>query len=90
MIQLSITTNRGLPDVPMIHFNTIETDMPADKEIIQYIGKPAEWFVLLKSINPGSLIFENSVLEGIRNEMTSSLMAFLPLRTCNGLKDIKR
>jgi acetolactate synthase-1/2/3 large subunit len=80
-----------IPDVPMIHFNTIETDMPADKEIIQYIGKPAEWFVLLKSINPGSLIFENSVLEGIRNEMTSIFNGFLghfgPVMVLKILKD---
>jgi acetolactate synthase-1/2/3 large subunit len=80
-----------IPDVPLIHFNTIETDMPADKEIIQYIGKPPEWFDLLKSINPGALIFENTVLEGIRNEMTSVFNGFLghfgPLTVLKILKD---
>jgi acetolactate synthase I/II/III large subunit len=80
-----------IPDVPLIHFNTIETDMPADRTILQFVGKPADWFDLLKNINPGALIFENTVLEGIRNEMASVFNGFLghfgPVTVLKILKD---
>ena len=80
-----------MPDVPLIHFNTIETDMPEGKEVLQFIGEPVDWFAVLRSINTGALIFENSVLEGIRNEMTSVLNGFLghfgPVSVLKILKD---
>jgi acetolactate synthase I/II/III large subunit len=80
-----------MPDVPLIHFNTIETDMPNDREILQFTGEPVKWFTILGSINSGSLIFENSVLEGIRNEMTSVFDGFLghfgPVTVLKVLKD---
>lgn len=66
-----------MPDVPLIHFNTVKTDMPSDKEVIQFIGEPADWFPVLKSINTGALIFEKTVLDGIRNEMASVFNGFL-------------
>jgi acetolactate synthase-1/2/3 large subunit len=36
-----------MPDVPLIHFNTIETDMPSGRQILQYIGEPVDWFLVL-------------------------------------------
>jgi acetolactate synthase-1/2/3 large subunit len=65
-----------MPDVPLVHFNTTETDLPAGKDRVQYIGRPEEWFSVLKNLNPGSLISEKSVIEGIRNEMTSVFEGF--------------
>jgi acetolactate synthase I/II/III large subunit len=80
-----------MPDVPLIHFNTVETDMPPGKEILQFIGEPIEWFRVLKSINTGALIFEKSILEGIRNEMVSVFNGFLghfgPVSVVKILKD---
>ena len=80
-----------MPDVPLVHFNTIETDMPDGREILQYVGEPNSWFDILKSINSGMLIFENSILEGIRNEMASVFNGFLshfgPVTVLKILKD---
>jgi acetolactate synthase-1/2/3 large subunit len=80
-----------IPDVPLIHFNTVETDMPSGIEVLQFIGEPAEWFGILNRINTGSLVFEKTVLEGIRNEMASVFNGFLghfgPVSVLKILKD---
>jgi acetolactate synthase-1/2/3 large subunit len=80
-----------MPEVPLIHFNTIETDMPEGLEAYQYISDPSEWFSVLNEINSGSLIFENTILQGIRNEMESVFNGFLghfgPVSVLNVLKD---
>jgi acetolactate synthase-1/2/3 large subunit len=65
-----------MPDVPLIHFNTMETDLPGNKNEVQYTGQPAEWFEILKNLNPGSIINGNSVIEGIHNEMASVFDGF--------------
>jgi acetolactate synthase-1/2/3 large subunit len=65
-----------LPDVPLIHFNTILTDLPRGENIIQYTGQPDEWFRILTGLNTGSLIFEQAVVKGIREEMLSVFNGF--------------
>jgi acetolactate synthase I/II/III large subunit len=65
-----------IPDVPLVHFDTRETDMPSEKNIIQYKGPPEEWFSILKNLNTGSLIFEQTVIKGIRDEMYSVFIGF--------------
>jgi acetolactate synthase I/II/III large subunit len=65
-----------MPDVPLIHFDTRETDMPSKDNIVQFIGQPAEWFDILKNLNAGMLIFEQSVIKGIRDEITSVFNGF--------------
>ncbi len=64
-----------IPDVPLINFDTRETDMPS-KDNIQFIGQPDEWFDILKNLNAGTLIFEQAVVKGIRDEMTSVFNGF--------------
>jgi acetolactate synthase-1/2/3 large subunit len=80
-----------MPEVPLIHFNTVETDMVPGKRILQYISEPDEWFTRLGSINPAMLIFEKSVMDGIRNEMESVFEGFLdhfgPVAVLKTLKD---
>jgi acetolactate synthase I/II/III large subunit len=80
-----------MPDVPLIHFNTVETDMPSGKEILQFIAEPVDWFAVLRTINTGALIFENSAMDGIRNEMASVFNGFLghfgPVSVLKILKD---
>ena len=66
-----------VPDVPILHFNTIETDFPSDREVLQFIGSPDKWFDVLRNINTGSLIHENAILDSIRNEMASVFNGFL-------------
>jgi len=65
-----------IPDVPLIHFDTRVTDMPPDKNILQYSGRPEEWFKVLKNLNPGSLVFGQSLIKGIRDEMISVFEGF--------------
>ena len=37
-----------MPDVPLIHFDTRETDLPSKQDNIQFMGEPYEWFEMLK------------------------------------------
>lgn len=60
-----------IPDVPLIHFDTKETDMQQGKNTRQFTGRPEEWFEILKYLNSGSLVFEHAVVKGIRDEMLS-------------------
>jgi acetolactate synthase I/II/III large subunit len=65
-----------MPDVPLLHFDIKETDMPAKISVTQFIGPPEEWFSILKNLNISSLIFEDKILKGIRDEMISVFNGF--------------
>ncbi len=65
-----------IPDVPLVHFDTRETDMPPEGSVIQYIGPPDEWFTILKNLNESSLIFEEHLIRGVRDEMISVFEGF--------------
>jgi acetolactate synthase-1/2/3 large subunit len=65
-----------MPDVPLIHFDVMETDMPSAGNITQYSGPSDEWFHILKNLNISSLIFEQNIIKGIRDEMTSVFNGF--------------
>jgi acetolactate synthase-1/2/3 large subunit len=65
-----------IPDVPLVHFDILETDMPPKGIIAQYAGPTEEWFSILKNLNINSLIFEQAVIKGIRDEMTSVFNGF--------------
>jgi acetolactate synthase I/II/III large subunit len=65
-----------IPKVPLLHFDTRETDMPSGVNVTQFIGPAEEWFGILKNINPGSLVFEKTIIKGIRDEMYSVFNGF--------------
>jgi acetolactate synthase-1/2/3 large subunit len=65
-----------MPDVPLLHFDTQETDMPSKWNVLQHISPPEEWFTLLKNMNPGSLIYNASEIKGIRDEIISVFNGF--------------
>lgn len=65
-----------MPDVPLLHFDTREIDMPPKSDITQFTGPPEEWIPLLKNLNISSLIFEEITLKGIRDEMISVFNGF--------------
>ena len=65
-----------IPGVPLIHFDTKETDMPQSIDVLQYTGPPVEWFNILGNINAGSLKSEQTLVKGIRNEMISVFEGF--------------
>ena len=65
-----------LPDVPLIHFDIREMDIPEGIRSEQYIGNPDEWFTLLRKLQKGSLIFEKNRITGVRDEMESVFSGF--------------
>ena len=65
-----------MPDVPLVHLNITETDMPPGRTIAEFTGPPEEWFRILKNLNTGSLLFEQSLIKGIRDEMISVFNGF--------------
>ena len=65
-----------MPDVPLVHFDICQADMPTGRNSVEYTGPPEEWFRTLRNLNPGSLIFDSSVITGIRDEMMSVFNGF--------------
>jgi acetolactate synthase I/II/III large subunit len=65
-----------IPDVPLINFDIMETDMPSSETIIQYTGPPDDWFIILKNLNLSSLIFDQVAIKGLRDEMISVFNGF--------------
>jgi acetolactate synthase-1/2/3 large subunit len=66
-----------IPEVPLIHFDTKETDLPASENTIRFKGQPEEWFDILNNLDAGSLVFEHAVIKGIRDEITSVFNGFM-------------
>jgi acetolactate synthase I/II/III large subunit len=65
-----------IPSVPLIHFDTKVTDLPLTGITVQYVGPPDEWFTILKNLNKSSLIFDESLIHGIRDEMLAVFEGF--------------
>jgi acetolactate synthase I/II/III large subunit len=65
-----------MPDVPLVHFDNTETDLPVTVTSVSYAGPAGEWFKILKNLNRSSLIFEQSGLKGVRDEMISVFNGF--------------
>lgn len=65
-----------MPQVPLLHFDLKETDVPSTGIVSQYIGPHDEWFTILKNINSGSLQFDSTLVQGIRDEMNSVFNGF--------------
>lgn len=65
-----------IPEVPLVHFDLTVTDMPSSGTIAQLTGSPEMWFDTLRFLNVSSLLFEKSLIEGIRNEMAAVFDGF--------------
>jgi acetolactate synthase-1/2/3 large subunit len=65
-----------MPDVPLLHFDIKETDIPSKNNSIQFTGSPDEWFDMLENLDPGTLVFEGHLIKEIRDEMTSVYNGF--------------
>lgn len=66
-----------MPDVPLIHLNSVTTDLPERENVFQLSGQPDDWFRILSGLNSGSLIFEQGTIRSIRNEMYSVFDGFI-------------
>lgn len=65
-----------MPDVPLLHFDTKETDMPGSIKNIQFVDYPEGWFKMLRALKPGLPFQALSELTDLRGEMTSAFMGF--------------
>lgn len=65
-----------MPDVPLVNFDVVETDLPPGGNTVQFTGSPEMWFYILKNLNAGSLLFDKTLIEGIRNEIASVFDGF--------------
>ena len=74
--QVEYNYESWIPDVPLVHFDTRETDLPEKGIVERFTGTPDEWFSIMHNLNPGALIFEKTVVGGIRNEMAAVFNGF--------------
>ncbi len=65
-----------IPDVPLIHFDITDMDLPPEGDTFKYTGPSEEWFDILKNLNIASLISEKGTIKGIRDEMISVFNGF--------------
>jgi acetolactate synthase-1/2/3 large subunit len=65
-----------LPEVPLIHFDTRETDQPSGWNIVTYTSPQEEWIRILKNFNKSALIFDHSLIRGVRDEMIAVFEGF--------------
>ncbi len=60
-----------MPDVPLIHFNTTKTDMPASVNCVQYISTSEDWFTILNKPHLPATSDNLSDIPSLRKKMTS-------------------
>ncbi len=65
-----------LPDVPLVSFNTKETDLPLTGKNVQYIGNPDEWLKILEYINAPDPLSNYETINEVRDEMASVFNGF--------------
>lgn len=66
-----------IPDqCSLVHFDLKKTDLPLGKRVYSYSGPVKSWFEMLDNIEPGSLIFEGSIIKGVRDEIESVFTGF--------------
>jgi len=74
--QVEYNYESWMPDVPLLHLNTVKTDLPSRENIVSFFGYPDDWFRLLRNLSPGTLIQEKSA-GSVRNEIQSVLNGFI-------------
>ncbi|HOW10521.1 MAG TPA: thiamine pyrophosphate-binding protein [Bacteroidales bacterium] len=65
-----------MPDIPLLHFNTVKTDLPQTETVKEFTGDPADWFRILRQVNPGHFSFNRMAVESMRTEMLSVFNGF--------------
>ncbi len=65
-----------MPDVPLVEFNTVETDSPDLRSVSKYTGPPDEWFGILDRMEKSSLVFNRSLMQSVRDESIAVFNGF--------------
>lgn len=73
---VEVSYESWIPNVPLVHFNTIKTDLPELSHSKQFIGSPDEWFALLDHADLNHLQFNRQLVESTRDEMLSVFNGF--------------
>lgn len=63
-----------MPDVPLVHFDTRLTDMPASLRNLQYISDQRQWFEILNSMEPREQADELKSVQAVRKAMDLAFM----------------
>jgi acetolactate synthase-1/2/3 large subunit len=74
--QVEFNYESWLPDVPLLHFDIVKTDLPDRQNITRYTGTVQDWFSVLSNLNPGYLVFEKTLVKGVKDEMESVFEGF--------------
>ncbi len=61
-----------MPDIPLVHFGTRVTDMPASLRNLQYISDQRQWFELLNSLEPREQADDMRSVQTVRKSMESA------------------
>jgi acetolactate synthase I/II/III large subunit len=77
-----------IPDVPLVHFGTADTDLPAGNTFA-FISKPEKWFGQLKSLrsNTGMILMAGEVRKAITDALSASFKGLSPVTVLNILND---
>ncbi len=74
--QVEYNYESWMPDVPLVIFNTIETDLPDVTRVDRFTGHPDEWFNILNRMENGSVVFNGSAVQSVRNETIAVFNGF--------------
>jgi acetolactate synthase-1/2/3 large subunit len=74
--QVEFNYESWMPDVPLIHFDVKQTDLPSFRNVVQYTGLPGEWFSILGVLGGGHIVFNRLKVQSIRDETASVLNGF--------------
>lgn len=74
--QVEFNYEAWVPEVPVLHFDTKESDLPPGENYIRFTGAPDEWFKMLEKLNPGSILFDQSSVRAVRDEMEAVFIGF--------------
>lgn len=65
-----------IPQVPLIHFDTVKTDLPAGNNVFSFTGPPAQWFKILGTLNLTSGIISSGIVNDTTKRIESIFESF--------------
>jgi acetolactate synthase I/II/III large subunit len=74
--QVEYNYESWMPDVPLVHFDVKQTDVPSFRNVVQYTGPPEEWFNILHRLDIGQIVFNKLKVQSIRDETASVFNSF--------------
>ncbi len=79
-----------IPDVPLIHFDTVASDLPEGNYHIDFIGSPATWFEMMDRFVKESQILKSDILLKVHKKIEDSFNRFSTGFGCVGVLKVLR